>query len=628
MSLSLNQVRQLTEIPMQFTADSDKVDYIISNNPNVLKKVNAYLSLSNNMKKKVMNMILTNQLLLTSENIKIINSFQREDIVKILDHNINYIYLINRGTISHQTYMEISADKDLELLLEKKHIKLEKKKPYLGFLCIKYVLKLFDKNEVQLKDIINFFPNYNYFDQSRFLSEYFKKGYTDITKFKCKEDNRNIPIFKSTRIETVDGKNTIYTTDIQELLQLLKLGFNVTKIYLNSNEIYEENILHLLRYIQDKDIELNVKNGLNYYGNLDGCLEFIRLSGGLGTIELIPLDEKDIEKLISICKQYPNITLNFRLNTFMTYEDFFLKLEDNDNIKIYSDKKVSELSLKEMKNIDKIMDKLVKDIKESKLSPYEKYIQVYNLVKSLKEFQFFYNDEKLDDIIIDQSRNPYLIMFNNYIVCSGFCAILSKFLNKVGIPNLYWEFDCKGEKGRHARLYVNMKDEKYDMNLYFMCDPTWDNTDMEDAELHGYKYLNMTMEEVHNYEDSSLSYYYFGRDSKLFGDEIFIKPEEFLSQDYNIPEAKIIMSQLDPEFYQQLSNYSNEEIKEKIINRIHEKTSTPIPLQKKYSAILTIIEYNRGKELTSEERQNISEKLYQIEKIEKDEEKEIYSIKY
>ena len=66
---------------------------------------------------------------------------------------------------------------------------------------------------------------------------------------------------------------------------------------------------------------------------------------------------------------------------------------------------------------DKYLDELVEGIKNSGLSPLERYIAVYNIVKNYKAYKENEKDK-------EQSRALRYILKNEYMVCVGFSKLL------------------------------------------------------------------------------------------------------------------------------------------------------------------------------------------------------------
>lgn len=128
------------------------------------------------------------------------------------------------------------------------------------------------------------------------------------------------------------------------------------------------------------------------------------------------------------------------------------------------------------------LDKLIDHIKNSSLSPYEKYLAVYNIVKQFKPYQ----ENKEDK---EKARDIRYILNNEYIVCVGYSKLLKILLNKIGIPcqtvmsvgidTSYDEGFTMEEKPteieKHARNIIKINDPKYGINGIFIADATWDN---------------------------------------------------------------------------------------------------------------------------------------------------------
>ena len=187
--------------------------------------------------------------------------------------------------------------------------------------------------------------------------------------------------------------------------------------------------------------------------------------------------------------------INFNNDLFksdINYSNVFVKVNTISN----------PISLDEYVNNEKTLYSMVSGAE--KLSPLERYLYAYDVVKRLKE----YKEHKKDKLL---SRNLYSILFNNYIVCSGFSALLGDLLDKLDIPNAEtsveidlssfkasaqlrkkYEWDkikpfekyklvrkqmnfIPSEYGNHSRLIVNINDPKYSVNGLYFSDVTWDN---------------------------------------------------------------------------------------------------------------------------------------------------------
>lgn len=153
------------------------------------------------------------------------------------------------------------------------------------------------------------------------------------------------------------------------------------------------------------------------------------------------------------------------------------------------------IPIKEYLRLEKILYQMVEPA--CNLSPFERYIYAYNVVKQYKQYK---ENEKNKSA----SRNLYAILENEYMVCVGYSHMLEDLLNKSGIKSIYRStgvddsYDKKDEKevvninwNGHARRFVYINDPKYGIDGFYVADPTWDNDLKNDL----YNHLLLTNEE-------------------------------------------------------------------------------------------------------------------------------------
>ena len=356
------------------------------------------------------------------------------------------------------------------------------------------------------------------------------------------------------------------------------------------------------------------------------------MSGNVGHVELASFSEEELIQLLEMAKEHPGSVVDVPLKTFTENRDFFLNLDTDVPMDIKSEKDVSILSLQEMKNLDKKMDDIVADIKESNLSPYEKYIAVYNRVIS-KDYRYYLDNDNFDQYASDESRNPYLILINKYMVCGGYASLLESLLKKVGIPCKYWILNTseksqafidsivnKGvpDDSTHARLYVNLVDEKYGIDGYYMCDPTWDNSNKLAANAIAYKHLNLTTDQAHQCNESYSSYYNFARDDSVFNDEMFYDTDNYLQNLFGMWNIIEMISSLDPELSSELDGLSEDEQKDLIRKRFSQKVNNPILLDKTYRASLNVNKYFNNSDYGADDDLGDTEGLPKVEEFSDD----------
>lgn len=121
---------------------------------------------------------------------------------------------------------------------------------------------------------------------------------------------------------------------------------------------------------------------------------------------------------------------------------------------------------------------MIIDIKNSSLSPIEKFIALYSIVTTYKKYKL--GNDKYPDI----GRSPYLFLDDDYINCVGICQFLCILCRETGINSTVFA----DEENEHAICYFYIKDEKYGFDGYFSSDPTNDTISEFDSKN---KYHNM-----------------------------------------------------------------------------------------------------------------------------------------
>lgn len=179
----------------------------------------------------------------------------------------------------------------------------------------------------------------------------------------------------------------------------------------------------------------------------------------------------------------------FKIHNIINKKPSNINLSINNNRYTYS---IEEYQKEEAK-----LDKLVKPIKESNLSPFEKFIAVYNIVKKYKPYK---DTDKLDCLYQDGRVLKYVLDDDNdYMVCEGYAKLLKVLLDKVNIDaqeviahvdiTKDEDYDETKDNDRcgHDRILVFIDDDKYNIHGYYLSDPTFDNITNYDL------YLNCLM---------------------------------------------------------------------------------------------------------------------------------------
>lgn len=143
-------------------------------------------------------------------------------------------------------------------------------------------------------------------------------------------------------------------------------------------------------------------------------------------------------------------------------------------------------SLEEFNLMNDQLNKIIKDIKPDS-SPFEKYTQIYNIVRNYKEYKVIDQSNVTDFRQLinnkNQSANLKYILDGEYMDCHGFSVLLQTLLNKCDIESYDFGFKVNlpdGTKAGHSRVIVNLDDDKYDIHGLFISDPTWDSQNKAD----------------------------------------------------------------------------------------------------------------------------------------------------
>ena len=242
-------------------------------------------------------------------------------------------------------------------------------------------------------------------------------------------------IFVKLPQELKDIDNLFYTRD-DVTINLINEDFTSLKSATETN--YYNNVLKVINQLSNHNRKYNIK---------------------------IEVDNRELFKKSNIINVIPS-NINLIINTNLKGESTHVEYDTDTYIK------------EEIK-----VENLIKPIRDSNLSSFEKYIACYNLAKNFKAYRENNEDRK-------KARELRYILDddNKYIVCVGFSNLLSLFLDKVGIPNTQIDVEVdisynysdlldnipiKNEG--HRRNLVKIDDDKYNIHGYYIADSTWDN---------------------------------------------------------------------------------------------------------------------------------------------------------
>lgn len=196
--------------------------------------------------------------------------------------------------------------------------------------------------------------------------------------------------------------------------------------------------------------------------------------------------------------QFKEIVDIFKDINFLIRSDSNLNIEEYNQIKDCKNIKIADIhrTLDERDAIispmvalrrKQIFGLIINEIKEKQLSPFEAYTYIYKIAKMFKEYKSeddIWDDEELKDSYRKQgfgnyvdsySRNSAIILNNDYMVCTGYAALVEDLVKELNDSNLKAEaIRVSVDKVTHAIVKTHIKDEKYDINGVYYSDPTQD----------------------------------------------------------------------------------------------------------------------------------------------------------
>ena len=331
--------------------------------------------------------------------------------------------------------------------------------------------------------------------------------------------------------EAVEGKYSF-----SEMEYLTYFRKNVVGFY-KIADFYTSSIFHFHTSLSDEEIK--------------------RVSKYINNNSRIFFDYDNLDNIIKVIEALKGRNIEFNLPLFKDNSFYLEQFKDVMDENIYIQ---GMMDLKQYLYLDSYLESMVKDIKSSSLSSFESYLAIYTIVTHYKNYLE-------NHLVLNDARKLEYILFNDYIVCEGFCVLAEALLNKLGIPavrvgvEVYKEKEevsleeqyylnreqiknKEGNVGYHTRIMVNMNDDKYDIHGIYMADATWDN----DLEHHYFNHALLTFYEV-GLENVS----FYENDLCIFDVQ---NSEEFLEKIDKHPSAIStfirIIKQIDKIYYEHL----------------------------------------------------------------------------
>lgn len=292
---------------------------------------------------------------------------------------------------------------------------------------------------------------------------------------------------------------------------------------------------------------------------------------------ILEVEENNVEDVLSISKRLKELGKENNVVIRAKNKDkIFARIKENEAYRqdnIYIDIKTEIYPLKDFLNYETTLYEIVEPTKD--LSPFEKYIYIFNVVKQFKYYKENENDKRL-------SRNLYDILNNEYMVCVGYSVLLRDLLKKVGINSIEISISVdtsydddntitSATRSGHARAYIYIIDPKYNIDGFYIADPTWNNfmhkdiythlvlTNEEETYTRRYNFIGSNIDTSELFNVKSLKEFYSKID--FFTSRISLEKENIFKL-YDNPNyiSQIIidlltsLQKLSPEFTNQLKN--------------------------------------------------------------------------
>lgn len=382
-------------------------------------------------------------------------------------------------------------------------------------------------------------------------------------------------------------------------------------------DINEEEYTNLENSIVYKSNTLNVdydkfyQNIYNIFNQINKVFCNEKEKFEKDNIKILAEDFSNNKIVFDFIKKNKNFNIVFNVEDFNEIIDN-LKDESYPNLKIYFKNSKECISYKEFYEMHSKLNEIVNFINHYNLSPLEKVILVYDIVKS-NEYK---KENKDEDYGISRDLNQ--ILNSNKIVCVGYSNLIDYLLTNLGIKSNTTTMCYKNKNVGHERNYIYLKDDKYNIDGIFFLDATWDSK-RNDEYLENYRYFlkpfNFFKAITPTEEIISPTKFQILEKNK---DELISYINKLKESDYI--RLSIVLSQLIREYDKTVGPIFNIQNKSKdeiinIINEIVKNYNKNIPEQAFKNAIYRVrkIEYINGilkKALTEADIDKICQEYY------------------
>ncbi len=256
------------------------------------------------------------------------------------------------------------------------------------------------------------------------------------------DENDNALLTIDLPIELIEVNEELYSDFCHQPFYTekgIKLNYeNMQKELNNVLELIKNNLTNKEKFNNTFNISYSIDDD---FQNKENILKFLK-------------QNKEF-KITLIAKEYKYLINNF-------------KETELPNLNICFKNNYDPISFKNFYTMYKFLDEIINFVKHYNLSPLEQVMLVYDIVKS-HEYVKENEGESLGT-----SRSLSEIISSGKIVCDGFANLFNFILDELGIENKKVYLSYTNKDVGHARNMVHLKDDKYNIDSFFITDVTFD----------------------------------------------------------------------------------------------------------------------------------------------------------
>lgn len=344
------------------------------------------------------------------------------------------------------------------------------------------------KNNNKVSNIIEITKSHWSVEKLHRLLEYTSYKYHEQTPKEFYEDTKYFMDELKKDFSIIRYAPSDLNLSLKEITEIFELYANQKDVKINDSELLKTNPFVVINELKEgniniKDIDISK---IKYKEIIDHELQKYESNDSKADSKFDNIDNylyipaNDIETIKKYVELKENNLLNYTIvfktmyihyNTSLISDNinYFKTIKDKKNIYFSFDGE-KLLSLDQIIKDDEFLDYCVQNIKNSDMSPFEKYLAIYDIVKNFKKY-----NKRPDDRALQESRNLYMILNNNYMVCAGYARLLETLLKRIGIDATFLISSTNRDDIQHAIVALKIKDEKYNLDGVYLSDPTDDN---------------------------------------------------------------------------------------------------------------------------------------------------------